>query len=472
MANVSSTQMLALPGSNDPQILALPPMPPAHGYESDSDESTGAFGEAVDQVDAGVLLCMEVEGISRSSSVAGSPREDSSSPQKPAAIPGILSVAPEPTCKAARIAQMPKWGEDNTDRAWAELHRKLEIQAMAHHKSHREAKAFPGLREFVHTHELHDQVNQWDKQFENAHEKLDQLDRRGAILGHRAECVKEELRVTFPIIQRMQWTYWPVWELLVHTLARDMPTFHMFMNICRPTKFQRCTLHLLFLSVALLGSTLMLAFEAPVNEDLTALNIPFWELVGQVFTMPANGNMFWVAILADLVARWVQRLCEKVFFAYDLPHNRRPPMSENDRVSQLILWHQMADFGKWVCTLGTVVCVAGAVTLCAQFPQPRSASVVRALLLGQLWAYFCHPLLKGVGSLIILDVARSVAIFDGVLTIWPGIMDFISTGVHTPQFLAWRVEKIVSEMELMRRVHKEAPQIGGPTDPNDDSDDD
>jgi len=255
-------------------------------------------------------------------------------------------------------------------------------------------------------------------------------------------------------------------------MARDMPTWHMFVNLGRPTKFQRCTLHLLFIGVALLGSTLMLAFKAPVNEEITALDVPFWDLCGQVFTMPFNVNTLWVAILADLLARWVENLCARVFFGYDLPKNKRPPMSEQDRIAQLMLWHQMADFGKWVCILGTTICIAGAVTLCAQFPQPRSASVVRSLLLGVLWAYLIHPMLKGLVATVILDVARSSGVFDGLLTVMPDIMDFLATGVHTPQFLAWRVEKIVSEMELMRRLHKEPPEIGGPVNPEDDSDED
>merc|ERR1719253_1878776 len=181
-------------------------------------------------------------------------------------------------------------------------------------------------------------------------------------------------------------------------------------------------------------------------------------------------NILWVAIVADLCARWVERLCAAVFFGYNLPRNRRPPMTESDRVTQLILWHQMADFGKWCCTIITTVCVAGAVFLCSMFPQPRSASVVRALLLGTLWAYIAHPALKGLVAAFILDVARSSPVFDGILTMFPDIMDFIGTGVHTPQFLAWRVGKIVEQMELMRRLHKEPPEIGGPTLPEDESD--
>jgi len=467
-------QLLALPGSTISQPLALPAPPePGHPYDhlagedSESEESEASLGQAVDKIDAGVLLCLDVEGISRSSTPAGTPRDGTSN-----AIPGIIAVAPEPTCKAARIAKLPKWGEDNTDVAWQKMQEKLAEQARAHHRRHYESKSFPGLREFVHTHELHDQVNQWDKQFENAHEKLDNIDRRGKLLGYRAECTKEDLRVTFPIIQRLQWTFWPAYELFVHTMARDMPTWHMFVNVARPTKFQRCTLHLLFLAVALLGSTLMLAFEAPISEDINALDVPFWTLCEQVFTVPFDGRILGVAIFADIVARFVEALCARVFFGYSLPRNKRPPMNENDRIAQLMLWHQMADFGKWVCTLGTVICVAGAVTLCAQFPQPRSASVVRALLLGTLWAYVCHPMLKGLVATIILDVSRTLPVFDGLLTVMPDIMDFRATGVHTPQFLSWRVEKIVSEMELMRRLHKEPPEIGGPTTLEDDSDED
>jgi hypothetical protein len=474
-------QQLALPGSTA-ALLALP-MPPSPGGTAEisqqlalpvsseqeageyrDDVSEPSFGDAVDQVDAGVLLCMEVEGISRS----GTPRGD---PTKAGAqIPGIIAVAPEPTCKAAKIAKLPKWGEDNTDMAWAALHDKLHDQDKKHRDRHREARSFPGLREFVRSHELHDQTNQWERAFENVHEKLDNVDRRAKLLGYRAECTKEDLRVMFPIIQRMQWTKWPAYELFIHTIARDMPMWHMFMNFARPTKFQRCTLHLLFLAVALLGSTLMLTFEVVDKEDVTALDVPFWTLIGQVFSLPFDGNALWVALFADLIARVVERLCGRVFFGYSLARNKRPPMTEDARIGQLILWHQMADFGKWVCGIGTVICVAGAVVLCSQFPQPRAANVVRALLLGMLWAYVMHPFLKGLFATMVLDVARQSPVFDGLLTMFPDIMDFAATGVHTPQFLAWRVEKIVSEMELMRRLHKEPPEIGGSANPGDESD--
>jgi hypothetical protein len=481
----SSIQTPMSPQLNVPQLALDAPASPTspegpepEGLNMDSDfmaitlepESvldTSAI-EAVDKVDAGVILCIDVEGMSRSSSRALTPREG----EEDNHIAGVLQQDPEPDCAAARIAKLDKWGEDRADAAWAQLHEKLEVQARMHHRQHFEAKAFPGLREFVQNHELHDQVNQWDKQFENAHEKLDNVDRRNKILGERAECAKEDLRTTFPIIQRLQWTKWPAWELFVHTMARDMPTWHMFMNLGRPSKYQRCTSHLLFVAVALLGSTLMLAFEAPVNEQVFALDIPFWELILQVFSMPLDSNIFWVAILADLVARQVQILCDRVFFSYSLPKSRRPPMTENDRVMQLMLWHQMADFGKWVCTTGIFVCVGGAATLCAIFPQPRSASVVRAFFLGTLWAYIIHPVLKGFLAMFVLDVARAYPVFDAVLTVFPGTMDFLATGVKTPQFLSWRVEKIVSELELMRRVHKEMPEIGGPTTFDDDDDED
>jgi len=51
---------------------------------------------------------------------------------------------------------------------------------------------------------------------------------------------------------------------------------------------------------------------------------------------------------------------------------------------------------------------------------------------------------------------------DGILSLFPGIWDFFSVGVVTPEFLAWRAHRIVQEEQVLRRIHREPPVVGAP----------
>jgi len=280
-----------------------------------------------------------------------------------------------------------------------------------------------------------------------------------------------ELRVIFPVIQRLQWTKWANWELVVHIFVRHLPTYRIYINIGKPTKFQRCILQLLRVSILMLGSCVMLSFET-ANEEITAINRPIWELFEELFGQESNPTVFVTAVVMDIISGLIAKLCASVFFGFSLPKNRRPPMSPDQRKAQLLLWHSLADFGRFVCIMGIVLAVLATAALCSMFPQPRAVQVVRSFFLSLFFAYFVVPVSIATVATLILDVARAGPMFDGLLTLFPGIMDFVSVGVQTPAFLAWRVERIVNEMELMRRVHHEPPVIGGPADPESSSDED
>jgi hypothetical protein len=241
-----SRQEVEIPGSIVTQTMPMLEAPPSSSESLALVELASEAGkeDVVDMLDASVLLCMELENVSRSSTPATSPR---------LAIQGVAATTEgETDCKAARIARQPKWGEDVVAKAWKEMQDKLEIQRERHARRHAEAKQFQGLREFVHDYELHDQMNNWERQFKNVHEKLDNIDRKKAVLGNREELEHEDLRQIFPIIQRLLWTKWTTKELFLHCMMRAMPNVSLFFNRARPTKFQRCTVHLLFVAVALL----------------------------------------------------------------------------------------------------------------------------------------------------------------------------------------------------------------------------
>jgi hypothetical protein len=54
----------------------------------------------------------------------------------------------------------------------------------------------------------------------------------------------------------------------------------------------------------------------------------------------------------------------------------------------------------------------------------------------------------------------SQASFDGILTVFPNLMDFAYIGVKTTEFLAWRAQRIIAEEELLLQVYPDLPKIG------------
>jgi len=458
--------MLTLPGSTQA-------MPQAIGFDMMSEASTGtglSIGNAVDQVDAGVLLCIAPERpddlMSTPATTPGTtPRSAARSNVAPA--PGALPQK-DPIKK---LENQRPWGQSQADKDWLELRRKLVAQKRAHEMRHQKAKEFPGIREFARPHEMTDMVNNWDKQLHNVNEKLDLMDRKKAPLGVRAELEKEELRNVFPIIQRLLWTKWSTFEIFVHAYMRAGPTTSIYLNVSKPTKFQRCLLYFLFVSISLLGCCMMVFFEAPVDEDIEAIDRAVWTLVGEVFTMPFDSNLIWVVIFSDLFGRAVQAFCHSIFFSYQVPTSRPPIFGQDGRLSYLRYWHELAECGKWVVTLIIVVSLVTAFSLCATFAQPRSSAVARAFLIEELWSFLLLPFTRALGTTLCLNIAKGGPMCDGILTNFPGIMDFLPSYVKTTEFLAWRVERIVSEAEVLRRVHREPPEIGGAVDPSrDDAD--
>jgi len=112
--------------------------------------------------------------------------------------------------------------------------------------------------------------------------------------------------------------------------------------------------------------------------------------------------------------------------------------------------------GQWLCAAGNVVGICGSLMLCAVSPQPRAIGVVRSFLLVCAFVYLLWPLVKASARTYVLMSARNTRGFDGLLNVYAGIMDFDHVGVMTPEFLAWRTNKIVQEEDLLRRVYEAA----------------
>lgn len=146
----------------------------------------------------------------------------------------------------------------------------------------------------------------------------------------------------------------------------------------------------------------------------------------------------------------------RLFFGFRVPANQEPWPSDEARREQLRFWHELAVVGKWICYATALISGGLGLSLCALLPQPRACGVVRALLLILLWTHIVYPLGKAIVRTVVLWRARRGKSMDGLLNVCPGIMDFADVGAQHPEFLAWRVQKIVAEEELLRRVYEVA----------------
>jgi len=264
------------------------------------------------------------------------------------------------------------------------------------------------------------------------------------------------LRAAFPVIQRMQWTKWDALELFVHCLMQAMPSQSTYLNLARPAKFHRLALHSLNLAAVFLASSLMLTFSAPTNEAITALDRSTLQLFIDLFTQSFQGEIIGVALIAGGFGGALEGVVKWIFFGYRVPTNQPPLSTQEAQTEQLRFWHELAMMGQWVCVAINIVGWCGTLTLCATAPQPRAVGVVRTYLLVCLVVCVLLPLAKASGRFYILSTARKTRAWDGLLNVYPAIMDFEHVGVVTSEYLAWRMNKIIQEEELMRRVYEAA----------------
>jgi len=178
-----------------------------------------------------------------------------------------------------------------------------------------------------------------------------------------------------------------------------------------------------------------------------------WTLVAEVVTMPWDSQAVILVLFADVVARFLCFLCKVLFFTCRLPTSQPPLDNDEARKDQLKVWHELAITGVWVCATGAIVAPAITVLMCAVSPQPRASSVARVFVMSLCLSHWVYPLCSAVFTTAALTIASQSGVIDGLLSACPGIMDFLSVGVQTPQFLAWRVQRICSELDTMRRVY-------------------
>jgi len=169
--------------------------------------------------------------------------------------------------------------------------------------------------------------------------------------------------------------------------------------------------------------------------------------------MPWDVQAIILAVIADVVARCLCFLCKVLFFTCRLPTSQPPLGTPEAKKDQLRVWHEMAITGAWVCATGAIVSPALTVLVCAVSPQPRASAVARVFIVSLWLSHLVYPLCSAALTTIALATASRSGIFDGLLSACPGIMDFLSVGVQTPQFLAWRVQRICLELDTMRRVY-------------------
>lgn len=434
--------LLALPGCPETALVEMP-----HG-DTLSEASTGTSGGAagVDAMDPMVLLALPripIPGPAASVTPGASP------------LPSERAKPEEPEKK-----KPIKWGVNPKEAEWLELKKQLHAQRKAHDQRFKAAHTFPGVRSFVRPHEMEDQMNNWERQLNNVLMKRDQWERRNLALGHRSELRKEELRNLFPVVQRLQWTKWSGGQIFYHALRRSAPSQRMFLNVYPSPKRCRCLMDIFTVSVVLLCSMIALVEQAPVDEEVHAVDRAPWTLLSEVFSPPWENKTFIFAGVAAVLGRWVRLATRSVFFAYEVPMFRPPPQALAARREQMRYWHDLAETGKWVCLIGAILCCGASLALCALSPQPRASMAFRIFFVAITVTHAVGPLVSASVCAFILTQARTSAMFDPLLSVIPGIMDFMSVGVVTPEFFAWRCQRIVSEEEMMAEVHGRGKYMG------------
>jgi len=441
---------LALPGAIDANmsLVPLPTSPSAAAREQTALVLAAAAAKLaaapqretveLEQVDATKLLAMEAtdpNGIS-------TPKGQESMPLVPHMVP---------------------WGANRAHDDWDEIRIRLKQQKYAQESRFEAARHIPGLRDFLRPHEMDTQVNNWARRLEMVDQKFDVQNRGGMLLGQRAELRKEELRAIFPVVQRLRWTKWPTSKIFTFAFLRGQPTYQIYINAARPTKAQRCLLHFFTLSTMLLVCLFLLLSEAPDSEEVTASGRAVWTLIVDVFTMGSQLEVLWVAASAVTVADLLAWVCRQIFFSFKVNLGREPPQYAEARNIQMKFWHDLARLGSAVCWLAVIIFVGASLGLCAVSPQPRATSVLRAFLVAVMWHELVAPLLKGAFTTLVLAVSRRSSTFDGVLSAFPSIMNFVHVGINDPETLGLRLERICKEDDLLRKVHREPPTIGGIT---------
>jgi len=420
---------LALPGSTEE---IAPPLEDARSEPStDTSDSDGA---AMDQVDADQLLAVPPGGEGQQVT----PRDDDQ-PQKEA---------------------VKKWGVDEKDKEWLALKREMQSQKEAHSNRHRTALQFPGVREFVRSYELTNQTNNWNKALDNVTLKIDNIERSHRELGDQAELSKEELRNIFPVCQRLQWTKNPSWLIVLHCVLRELPIMRAYFNVVRPPKMHRVIMHIFRVVLTMLGATACLSAPAPVDEEIDATSRATWSLFEEAIGMPITGNTILFAFVGHFSGVLVPLVIRRIFYAYKIPYNQQPTTSTEARRYQLRYWHELAEMGKWTCLVGIFMGICAVSSLCVLMPQPRAGVVFQAFWLAIFIGHWLLPITVGTISGIILTTARNQATFDGLLTVFPNLMDFSYIGQKTTEFLSWRAQRIVAEEELLLQVYPDLPKIG------------
>merc|ERR1712194_500193 len=163
--------------------------------------------------------------------------------------------------------------------------------------------------------------------------------------------------------------------------------------------------------------------------------------------------------LADFFTWLVSvKLVENWFFGHYLELNEFD-MDEQERFSKLMEWHEKCSTGQKFTAAIIVVFSTITLSLAAVFPQPRASLAVWLFILYLFWQNIVKPFIQAFFMVWLLRKSTKVDFFDGVLSYYPGFMDFLYTDVQTCEFLAWRLHRIVKEEVILKEVH-ESPFAG------------
>jgi hypothetical protein len=425
---------LAIPKQND-------------GIQDLDEVSEVSETDEVDQVDASMLLALQP--------APPSPRSDLDED-----IAAIMRLS----ISSSEAKPPPKWGIDHSDQLWIDKYRNTLKDRAAQERRFKTASQHQGIREFVRPYEMEDQDENWEKQLAVVQQKQGNLKKLNMELGHKAQLDKADLREVFPIIQLLEWTKWPTKEIFLRCFIRAHPLFGIFLNEARPTKTHRSLMFLLHQSTMLfLIALILLQIKLEgVNEEVDAARRTFPALFEEVGVISWVDPMIYVAAIVGEFTGQIFKWCiRQIFYNYKLQVHQS--LTEGDvRKVQMAYWHALAETGGTVCTAWSVFCCIATFVLCCLYPQPRPARVLQSVLMCLAFSHIAWPGLRALGSTFVLTISRKNNKMDGILSLFPGLWEFSTVGVNTPEFLAWRAHRIVQEEQVLRRIHREPPVVGAP----------
>ena len=86
-------------------------------------------------------------------------------------------------------------------------------------------------------------------------------------------------------------------------------------------------------------------------------------------------------------------------------------------------------------------------------PAVRASYTAHIFFWWLVYKVFVLPFILGTGNFCVLEIARRSNSCDGLISYWPSLYDFQTFDVKSPEFLWWRLERMMKEELVLTQVH-------------------